>query len=806
MSETQLNHQENTEEQMIRNATWGAILLAAAGMLFFGFGIVEASFTDWQDYINVSAPLVLAIVSLASIPITRKKSAKIGSGMVFIANLILPITVTTLLNNIGWAAFIYTTISSALLIWRTMEPSSRRWAMVVTSFSLITIAVITLIQPSIQAPTPPELVIFVIGVTAILFVAFLIQFGRQMWKIGKIRTKLLISQILVVSLAVLTIGGFLTFNIANIVSQQIGTNSSIDAEQKVLKASEFLESAESDVIFLSESAALKTYLTLSASPNANFEEVAQALDNLDNEFYVFAQAKKIYDQIRFINSTGQEVVKVKTSRIGVSTVISDEDLQNAFGEYYFDDTFKLDKDGILISPLDLDVEGGRLKVPHKPVIRYGTPVFFNGEKVGVIVTNILAENLFNPLSETQYSTFMVDTDGYYMYHPEADKSWGRDIGTEIKLSEELPGVLPNLLAGKSTSFEVGDVSYFSASVVVPGEENPRWYIVNTLNNEQVIAPIANTLLPLIFLSVIVFGLIIAIANYLSHQITAPLSELTQTAEQMAAGNLFIESKITSQDEIGTLSKTFNTMGVQLSELISTLEQRILSRTRALETSTEVSRRLSTILDQDQLVREVVEQVREAFDYYHAHIYLFDESKEFLIMVGGTGKAGQTLLEEGHAVPKGRGLVGRAGNTNLPILVPDVTKADGWLPNPLLPETRSEAAIPIAIGENVLGVLDVQDNEVGGLMEEDVDLLQSIANQVASALKNAQAYQLTQKQMDRETLMTSINQQIQSTTNVENALQVAVREIGRALGTTTSISLARGNGSFGTDSLKGKFPN
>jgi len=120
--------------------------------------------------------------------------------------------------------------------------------------------------------------------------------------------------------------------------------------------------------------------------------------------------------------------------------------------------------------------------------------------------------------------------------------------------------------------------------------------------------------------------------------------------------------------------------------------------------------------------------------------------------------------------------------------------DNWQANPLLPDTRAEVAIPIAIGENVLGVLDVQDNHTGGLGEEDVSLLQAIANQVAVALQNAQAYQRTQQQVTREALIANINQQIQSTTEVEDALQIAVRELGRALGTKTSIHLeAKSNG-------------
>ncbi len=219
---------------------------------------------------------------------------------------------------------------------------------------------------------------------------------------------------------------------------------------------------------------------------------------------------------------------------------------------------------------------------------------------------------------------------------------------------------------------------------------------------------------------------------------------------------------------------------QLQQLNADLEARVAARTQALVTSAEIGRHVSTILDKVQLVKEVADEIRDAFDYYQVHLYLLNEKGDTLELAAGAGHAGAELVARRHTVPVEKGLVGRAVRTNEPVLAPDVTQVETWLPNPLLPDTRSEVTVPIALGDKVLGVLDIQQNRVYGLGEGDADLLLSISGQVAVALQNARLLAEAQARAEQEALINQIGQQIQSATTVERAMQIAVREVGRAV--------------------------
>lgn len=247
------------------------------------------------------------------------------------------------------------------------------------------------------------------------------------------------------------------------------------------------------------------------------------------------------------------------------------------------------------------------------------------------------------------------------------------------------------------------------------------------------------------------GILIVVASiagiagvYASRRLAAPLLNLTQSATRIAEGELNLVVAVDGPIEVIRLADAFNSMTAQLRESITSLEQRVIERTQRLKMVATLGERLNAILDFNQLLVELVDQVKESLDCYHAHVYIIDETRQNLVMRVGAGEAGAKMKAVGHtiALDASTSLVARAARTGEIVIVDDVRQTDDWLANPLLPDTYAEMAVPIIVEKQVVGVLDVQEDRVGGLDEGDADLLRSLANQVAVAMTNARLFEQT----------------------------------------------------------------
>lgn len=231
-------------------------------------------------------------------------------------------------------------------------------------------------------------------------------------------------------------------------------------------------------------------------------------------------------------------------------------------------------------------------------------------------------------------------------------------------------------------------------------------------------------------------LVFLIVPWATSRSIRPLGTLAAFAERFAQGDWDRRVPVDRPDEVGRLSATFNRMAEDLASLYRSLEARVDERTKQIRTAAEVARDAAAVRDIDRLLSETVHLISERFGFYHAGIFLIDETGEWAVLRAASSEGGQRMLQRGHRLGVGKmGIVGYVTGTGKPRIALDVGADAVHFANPDLPETRSEMALPLRIGERIIGALDVQSREANAFEESDVVVLQTMADQLAVAIEN-----------------------------------------------------------------------
>jgi GAF domain-containing protein/HAMP domain-containing protein len=615
----------------------------------------------------------------------------------------------------------------------------------------------------------------------------------QAWANLSLLTKLILSFLVVTLLAVGAIAFFNNLNTTAALTDQVGRQMQSQAHAEALNLGSYLAARVKVMRLLAESDLMKEAIVARNNTyQAQAEAIKADMAKLDAQWMAAGDDDPLI-QGRLNNSLGTELRQLKvafpdlvenfvTDRYGglLASTGRTSDYYQA-DEGWWQAAFNNGQGAVYIGEPEFDESSQTLSINMAVPVRARD----SDEVIGILRTTANVTGLVELMQTLKVGTVALD-----LLYPSGQLFAADESAFEPVDPATLAQIKAAAAEGRTDMLYQGTPSLIGLAPVTSasGEtaiDNLGWTVIIEQSKDEALAIASQQTRNTAGLAVFVALLAGAIAVVLGRQLVSPIAHLTNVTARISAGDLAARASVISRDEVGTLATGFNAMADRVSSLLTGLQ----ARTRALETSAEVSRRLSTILDQKQLVAEVVEQLQQAFDYYHVHIYLADEasqdpstgSGQALVMAGGTGEAGRAMLAGGHKLPRGKGVVGRAAETKAAVLVPDVSQDEGWLPNPLLPDTRSEIAVPIAAGEQVLGVLDVQHNVAGGLDQADADLLQSIAGQVAIALQNTRLFAEAQRKAEREARLNLIAQRIQNTATVEDALKVAVREVGQALG-------------------------
>ena len=519
----------------------------------------------------------------------------------------------------------------------------------------------------------------------------------------------------------------------------------------------FLSGVQNDVLFLARSEELSEMLMAAQTGDKETYESSRA--TLEREFKSFAEVERIYGQVRYIDANGMEVVRVDLEG-QQAVIVPHGQLQDKSNRYYFKDAISLPAGQVYVSPLDLNVEHGEIERPFKPMIRYATPVWFEGHPAGVVVLNVLAAGFLDALAERSApdeTVVMVDQDGYYLYHSRLEeKRWGRDLGTGITLAQDYPQLWPQVLSpvhkrDEHKSVRVGGELITFTSFSPPGTEAYRWALLSIRSSRSVLAPIVRFEWGGVGITLAALFAVWGFSAWSSRLLVRPIRHLADMAANMGRGDLESPISLPSTDELGVLAQVLDRARLDLRRMYADLEeqvQRAEQRAVQLHTAALVAGATAAILDVDELLPRVVTLVSERFGFYHAGVFLIDEMGEWAVLRAASSEGGRRMLARGHRLRVGeQGIVGYVAATGEPRIALDVGGDAVFFDNPDLPETRSEVALPLRARDEVLGVLDVQSRERGAFGDEDMEVLQTLADQVALAISNARLFQQAQERAE-----------------------------------------------------------
>ncbi len=279
-------------------------------------------------------------------------------------------------------------------------------------------------------------------------------------------------------------------------------------------------------------------------------------------------------------------------------------------------------------------------------------------------------NIFFPSGPTQYINDgqLLIADANYLI--QLDKLSGKPYGEVVAQGQE------------------SYVSQASIRSATPSQqiENLGWWLVVQQDRSELMAPVTRQVQQAGFLSAIIVGIISGLAILLAQFLAGPIIRLTQTAEQIRSGDLTARASVESDDEVGNLASSFNSMTTQLRQTLQGLENRVTERTRELTLSAQVSRTLSQERDLDSLLRTAVNMIQETFSLYYTQIYLADPTRRVLILKSGYGEVGEELIRRAHRLPVGAGSInGEAAFEKKPVIVSDTTTSSTFQSKPLTSE-------------------------------------------------------------------------------------------------------------------------
>ncbi len=743
-----------------RNAFRVSQVMLGAAVVLFLYNLYTAILDPvWQQFAIVGVSLVMGVASAVSIWLSRRGRSEWSAGFAIGGVLLVCLAGALLFKGLGLLLGAAAVILTAMIAGQVLFQRQAARAVAAGVLAGLLALFVDLSEPAwrISAVSPTTATIIAAALMLIYGVFVVRQFAHY-----TLRTKLIIA-FLVVSLIPLGLAFYLNNRTMSAsIAANVGASLKNVANSKATAIGDQLARQVDRLRTLGSSKSLEYELTVaSGSYTGSPETILSGIEELDRKWQAAVAAndeQNLLIYIRLINDVAAEMNNFRAS----------------FPEHV--EVFATDKYGALVGATNRTSDYNQADEGWwqaawnngKGSLYIGEPAYDESSRAFSVIVALPVYDTDKAVTGILRTTFRVDALTQLL----ASNRLGQTGRAELYLpggrvltdsGEKAPPDPETLAKLQAITGDYGELDYegtpklVSRALIAATTEEKYitdlgWSVVIYQDRAESLAPVQAQTRSALLLALVIAGLVAGGGVFVAQVLANPIARLTAVAAKVAQGDLTAQATVETRDEVGALAGAFNTMVAQLRQTLAGLEWRVAERTRELErratqiaTAAQVARVATTALDPEQLTAQVVELVRTRFDYYYVGLFLVDADSRYAVLRAGSDEAGRIMKERGHRLEiGGQSMVGWACANGQARIALDVGDEPMRFDNPLLPDTRSEMALPLRAGGRVVGVLDVQSTRAAAFDQSDIAALQGMADQVGVALENARLFQQSQR--------------------------------------------------------------
>jgi GAF domain-containing protein/HAMP domain-containing protein len=760
MSITVPDSQETRRKNLSRIAILSAVLATVTGILY---GYLGATTHNWYNSVVAGSFILITVIAVLIFASRQAAHPVVGAWHLISAIVLTALLISAVQANAGAEVGSAVLIITLVLVIQILPSRQAMRGALLGAAASLACGVLAFYSPvpQITNESADLIIVWVARVSTLAFLALIMMQFRSL----NLSNKLLISFLGVVVLISMTFNIVMSTSTVDALTNQIGQQLLQVAEGRSVVVGDYLN-ARLEVL---QTLALDETIRQSVRAANDLKPDLTSIQKLDEEWQQ-AVASGINDPLitsRLSNSLSKDLIAFQSlSPENIEVFVTDQagalvSATNLTSDYYQADedwwisAFNSGAGDVYISQPEFDESAGALSILMAVPI-YDTRL---GNLIGILRSTISIDSLVNVLSDPIGETGEVN-----IYFP--DKTM---LDTK---SAQYENINPASLAAIQNSdnqnfyratFEERD-SILAQTQLRSQAQNSRindlgWAVIVSQATNEALAPVNRQVRLSSLFGALMAGISALLSLVVAQRLTKPITNLTETANEISHGNLSARAIVNSQDEIGQLSETFNAMAAQLQETLQGLETRVAERTAELEESSQklqvradqfeaiaqLARTITSIQDLETLLPRITKLVSQQFGFYHVGLFLLDESRQYAVLSAANSEGGQRMLARKHRLGVGQtGIVGYVTSTGNPRIALDTGTDAVYFDNPDLPDTRSEMALPLRVGKVIIGALDVQSTKPNAFSEDDVEVLSILADEVSVAIENARLFEESQR--------------------------------------------------------------